>query len=73
MARGLGKMVSSALRLDLPGFVQGFADFYIGFAVLIIAFVRLSTGGYFVGAIVRLFERDALQQIIEELLEKSFS
>lgn len=73
MVRGLGKIVSSALRLDLPGVLQGIAEFYLGFTELILASVRLATGGYIAGGIVRLFERDALHQFIEDLLDKAFS
>lgn len=73
-ARGIGRVVSSLFRLDLPGVLQGFIDFYTGLLGIALAFGRLATGGYIVGAIVRLFERDELHRFIEEeILQRAFA
>ena len=55
-----------------PAYFREWPSSTSGWRDSLLAFVRLATGGYIIGAIVRLFERDALHQFIDGLLQHAF-
>jgi hypothetical protein len=65
-------IVGSLLRLDFPGVLEGLGGLFIDILDLGIDFVRLATGGYIVGGIVKKFKRSALIRFVERLVTERF-
>lgn len=73
VVKDLGHIIGSIFRLDFPGLLNAFGSLVIDVAGLFIIVGRAVIGGYFVGGIVKHFERRALRNFVEDLLREKFS
>lgn len=72
IVRDLGDVAGSLLRLDFPGVVHALGSLVMDVADLGLDLLRLGTGGYVVGGVVRQFRRSGLRSFVEELVEETF-
>lgn len=66
------RIFSSLLRLDFSGFLSSLVDFAIGFAHLLVDVGRAITFGYIAGGILGAFQRDALRDFVERLVNERY-
>ena len=72
VVRDVGGIVGSLLRLDFAGVLRGLGELVLDVGGLLVNGLRFVLGGYFVGGIVRAFEREALRDFVADLLEERF-
>jgi hypothetical protein len=72
IVKGVGKIVGSIFRLDLPGLVQAFLDVLIGIGQIVLIVLRTLTLGVFIGKFVEAVQRNELKSFVENLLTDNF-
>jgi hypothetical protein len=73
VAKDLGSIVGSLLRLDLPSLIGDVLHLLIDVGVLVVDVARFVTGGFVFGQIVEGFERNGLRRFVDHLLADTFS
>jgi hypothetical protein len=69
---GIGRIVGSLLRLDLPGLLQAVLDVFIGIGKILVISARGAVFGTFFGEVVNSYQRNELKTFVEDLLADSF-
>jgi hypothetical protein len=72
IAKNLGGVVGSVLRLDLPGLLEDLGALVVNVVDLVIDAGRFVTGGYIVGGIVGHFKDAALRNFVADLVAARF-
>lgn len=72
IVRDVFSIVGSIFSLDLPGLLKDLGELGIDVLDLGVDAVRVATGGYVVGGIVKKFKRSALIRFVDRLVSEEF-
>jgi hypothetical protein len=73
IVRDVFSIVGSLLSLDLPGLIEDIGQLVADILELGVAVVRLATGGYVVGGVVKQFRRSSLIRFVGNLVDRTYS